>query len=57
MREPEVLGHLLAVRWAPDRFTRHNLSARFGIRFGNDHPALTGNRQANANLLNPGLLA
>jgi hypothetical protein len=48
MREPEVLGHLLAVRWASDRFTRHNLSARLGVRFGNDHPAWDGNSQANA---------
>jgi hypothetical protein len=37
MREPEVLGHLLAVRWASVRFTRHDLSPRLGIRFANEH--------------------
>ena len=48
MREAEVLGHLLAVRWAPVRFTRHNMSPGFGIRFANDDPALEGKRPANA---------
>jgi hypothetical protein len=48
MREPEVLGHLLAVRWASVRFTRHNLSPRLGIRFAIDQPALVGKRPANA---------
>jgi hypothetical protein len=38
MREPEVLGHLLAVRWTSARFSRHNLSLRLGIRFAYEHP-------------------
>jgi hypothetical protein len=38
MREPEVLGHLLAVRWESVRSSRHNLSPRLGIRFPNEHP-------------------
>src|SRR6266436_9486503 len=37
MREPEVLGHLLAVRGTSARFTRHNLSVRPGIRSANEH--------------------
>ncbi len=37
IREPEVLGHLLAVRWTSARFTRHNLSLRLGIRSPNEH--------------------
>jgi hypothetical protein len=38
MREPEVLGHLVAVRWTSARFTRHSLSLRLGIRFACEHP-------------------
>ncbi len=37
MREPEVLGHLLTVRWTSARFSRHNLSLRLSIRFSREH--------------------
>ena len=39
MREPEVLGHLLAVRWPSPRSSRHVFYLRFGIRFANGHSA------------------
>jgi hypothetical protein len=53
MRQPEVLGHLLAVRWPSVRFFRHNPSSRLSIRFANEHAASHGKRPANSKLLNP----
>src|SRR5260370_41042291 len=40
MREPEILGHLLAVRWSSAaRSSRHVVCLKFGIRFANEHAA------------------
>jgi len=37
MREPEVLGHLLTVRWSSPRPSRHVFYLRFGIRCAKGH--------------------
>jgi len=51
MRESEVLGHLLAVRWSSPRSSRHVLNLRFGIRLASGHSGLDRNGYANPKLL------
>src|SRR5260370_25923512 len=48
IREPEVLGHLLAVRWTSARLTRHDLTRRLAIRFVYAHPPSERITQANS---------
>src|SRR5712692_1690156 len=58
MREPEVLGHLLAVRWSSaHRSSRHVVCLKFGIRFANEHAAWTAMARPTPKLLYPCLLS
>src|ERR1700730_685238 len=43
VHEPEVLGHLLAVRWSSPRPSRPVFYLRFGLRFANGHSASSRN--------------
>src|SRR6266850_3848083 len=58
MREPKVLGHLLAVSWSSAvRSSRHVVCLKFGIRFANEHAAWTAMARPTPKLLYPCLLS